>query len=72
MNRGKRVRISSVAPRRIMNKRIKKKVSQYKCPKCGCKNGIVAHFIDGKINKQLFVYCSGCNWEYKLKDEKED
>ena len=55
-----------------MNKRIKKKVAQYQCPKCGCKSGVIAHLIDGKIHKQIFVYCSGCNWEYELQKKRED
>ena len=48
------------------SKRLKKKLAQYQCPKCNCKDGIVAHIFSGKIHKQVFVYCAGCKWEYEL------
>ncbi len=52
-----------------MKKRIKKKKAQYQCPKCGCQDGIIGHFKQGKKYRQLFLFCASekCGWEYKLK-----
>ena len=48
-------------------KRLKKKLAQWQCPQCGCKDGVVAHIISGDIHKQRFVWCAGCKWEYDPK-----
>jgi len=56
-----------------LNKRQKKKLKDQgrRCPICKGRDGIVGHFIEGKKHKEVFLYCSSCQYEHKpKKDEK--